>query len=81
MKKLRNTEGAGKYDLRISSRRNIGGNNELGDLLYEFPAKTRLTVHRRLDIVYREVKLKSDTGAQVTWTSLHMFLVEKTVLI
>ena len=28
-------------------------NYELGDLLYEFPAETRLTVYRRLDILVR----------------------------
>ena len=32
-----------------------------GELLYEFPAETRLTVYRRLDIEQRSACLKSNT--------------------
>ena len=32
----------------------LRNNYEWGDLLYEFPAETRLTVYRRLDIVNLE---------------------------
>jgi len=42
---------AGNDDLRTSrKKKNYKEMSDEGDLLYEFPAETRLTVDRRLDI-------------------------------
>ena len=47
----------------------FGKNYKRGDLLYEFPSETRLTVYRRLDIELWFIaswSSKSNTGARAT---------------